>query len=114
MLGLHPVPGVGVRVTRWIRAPIGVGRGIGAKANSARQSVGTNKKNNQAEHADKLNVEGATVRRLTDIETDRQKVEALAKEIIEQESAAAGFPSPNQSQRQGSQAKTKQNRSRME
>ena len=107
VLGLHPVPGVGVRVTRWIRAPIGVGRSIGAKANSAKQSVGTNKKKILAGHVDKLNDEGATFRQLTDVETDRQKVEALAKEIIEQESAAAGLPSPNQSQRQGSKAKTK-------
>ena len=63
-LQLHPVEGVGMRVVRWHRAPVGIG-----KTHEPSESM------------------------VLDNVTDKQKVEVLAKKIVEKEMAAAGLSS---------------------
>jgi len=65
-LGMYPCPGVGMRVVRWVRAPVGVGRAV-----SEESLLGSGK-------------DSAT-------QTDRAQVEDVARRIINEEMVAAGL-----------------------
>ena len=61
-LQMYPQPGIGVRIVRWHRAPIGIGRKTAAKVSKERM---------EELHAENV--------------TDAQKVQELARRIVEQE-----------------------------
>ena len=69
-LGMYPCAGVGMRVTRWVRAPVGVGRAVFEET-----ILGSE------------NLEGAAAK------TDRAQMEDVARRIIKEEMEAAGLKS---------------------
>ncbi|KAL5501032.1 RSM10 [Sanghuangporus vaninii] len=64
----HPQPGIGMRIVRWQRAPVGIGR----------------------KHAERTSTTMLESQRLENI-TDRQRVEEVARNIVKQEMEAANL-----------------------
>lgn len=67
----HPQPGIGLRIVRWQRAPVGIGR----------------------KHTERTSAGQMESLRLDNI-TDRQRVEEVARNIVKEEMAAANSRKP--------------------